>query len=138
MNHRHHILIVEDNEADLFLMKEAIESAAIDAELEILRDGQKAVRFFADLDETASRRSPDLILLDINLPRMNGETVLKYVRETERSAATKVLIVTSSDAPRDRAATSALAVSGYFRKPSEFREYMKLGNVVRELLEPAG
>jgi DNA-binding response OmpR family regulator len=79
---------------------------------------------------------PDLVLLDMNLPKKSGNEVLQYLRATERCRYAAVLIVSSSDTPRDRASVETFTVAGYFKKPSNYAEFMKLGSVVRDLLEP--
>jgi DNA-binding response OmpR family regulator len=129
------ILLAEDSRDDLFLIQEALRSAQVDADIQIARDGDAAVKFFesADLDENAPR--PDLVLLDLNLPKRNGEQVLKHLRQSLRCRHAQVLIVSSSDQPRDRAAVAEMSVAGYFKKPSSFNDFMKLGPIVKALLE---
>ena len=77
---------------------------------------------------------PVLILLDMNLPKRSGSEVLNHVRKSVRCSATRVIIVSSSDAPRDQAAVAKLSVAAYFKKPMDFFEFMKLGPLVTELL----
>lgn len=129
------ILIVEDNKTDVFLIREAIDACKIDADIEVLRDGQSAVSYFEELDPGQPYACPDLILLDMNLPRRNGDEVLKHLRTSTDCRNAKVIIVSSSDAPRDRRAVESSRVAGYFRKPSSYDEFMKLGPIVRTLLE---
>lgn len=134
MPNRLHILVVEDSKADVFLIREAIEATQLDAELQIVPDGEKAIRFFKQADLDPSIPCPALILLDLNLPRQGGGEVLRQIRGSRRCANVLVLVVTSSDSNRDREEMSNLGVNGYFRKPSEHVEFMKLGQVVREIL----
>jgi DNA-binding response OmpR family regulator len=86
----------------------------------------------------AARGAPSLVLLDLNLPKKSGDEVLKDLRKSIRCRHARVLIVTSSDSERDREITASLAVDGYFRKPSEYAEFMKLGAVVNALLSGVG
>lgn len=132
---RTQILVVEDNKADVFLIREAIKTAKVDADLHVVPDGLQATQFFdvADADENAP--CPDLVLLDLNLPKKTGDDVLKYMRQSRTCKNALVLIVTSSDSKRDREATAGLNVSGYFRKPSDYAEFMKLGAIVQALLK---
>jgi CheY-like chemotaxis protein len=132
---RPRILIVEDNKTDVFLIREAIDICKIDADIEVLRDGQSAVSYFEQVDAEQLGSCPDLILLDMNLPRRNGDEVLRHLRASTRCRDAKVLIVSSSDAPKDRSAVESSGVAGYFRKPSSYDEFMKLGPIVRTLLE---
>jgi chemotaxis family two-component system response regulator Rcp1 len=126
---------VDDSKADGYLMREAIDKAGIQADLVIIRDGQAATQYFEMLDATEGSVCPDLILLDMNLPKKTGDEVLRHLRAGIRSKSSKVLIVSSSDSPQDRLAVEAMGVAGYFKKPSNYGDYMKLGPLVRDLLE---
>lgn len=125
---------MEDHKADVFLIREAIEMACVDADLHVVHDGHAATRFFdaADADENAP--CPDLVLLDLNLPKKSGDDVLRHLRKTTRSRDAQVLVVTSSDSPQDRETMASLEVAGYFRKPSDYSEFLKLGPLVKSLL----
>lgn len=116
-------------------MREAIASAGIDANIDVVQDGHSATQRIDGADANEQIPCPDLILLDMNLPKKSGDEVLHHLRASVRCRNTRVLIVSSSDAPRDRAAVETFAVSGYFKKPSNYVEFMKLGPMVRELLE---
>jgi two-component system, chemotaxis family, response regulator Rcp1 len=130
-----HILIAEDNKSDVYLIQRALKESAIDAEVHIADDGEKAVRFLERADADATAPCPDLILLDINMPRYKGADILHKLRANSRCKNALVLIVTSSDSSRDREEMDTLGAHGYFRKPSEFLEFMRLGQIVRDLLE---
>lgn len=97
-------------------------------------DGEKAVRFLEQADADDAVPCPDLILLDINMPRYKGSDILRKLRASSRCKDALVLVVTSSDSSRDREEMDALGANGYFRKPSEFSEFMALGEIVRDLL----
>jgi len=131
---RARILIVEDSKADVYLIREAIERRGINADISVLRDGYAATQYFDETEASESAPCPDLILLDLNLPKTSGFEVLKHLRATVRCKCAKVLIVSSSDAPTDRSAAQDLAVSSYFKKPSTYAEFMKLGSLVERLL----
>jgi chemotaxis family two-component system response regulator Rcp1 len=129
-----HILIAEDSKSDVFLIREALRKSGIDAQIHVVDDGEKTILFFAQADADPAAPCPDLILLDINMPRYKGGDILRRLRASFRCSGALVLIVTSSDSPRDREEMNALGANAYFRKPSEFSEFMKLGPVVGELL----
>ena len=129
-----HILLAEDNKADVFLIREAIKLANVSADLHVVSDGEKAVAFIDAAESDDHAPCPTLILLDLNLPKKNGLEVLQHVRSTRKCAGALVLIITSSDSERDRQETSRLGASGYFRKPSGYNDYLKLGEVVKNLL----
>lgn len=126
---------MEDNKTDVFLIREAIGNSRIDAEIEVLRDGQAALLWFEKVDTNHTEDCPDLILLDMNLPKRSGDEVLKHLRTSTNCRHSKVLIVSSSDAPQDRDAVETSGVAGYFRKPSSYEEFMQLGPLIRKLLD---
>lgn len=128
------ILVIEDNKADIFLIREALGNANIDAELHVVTDGEQALNFFNGVQSNPSAQRPDLVLLDINVPRYKGGTILRHLRGISCCAATKVLAVTSSDSKEDREEMEALGIDSYFCKPSEFKGFMELGGLVRKLL----
>lgn len=126
---------MEDNRADVFLIRESIESACPDAILHVISDGDKAIEYFEQTDRDESAPGPALVILDINLPKKPGHVVLDRMRASQRCASAPVVVVTSSNSERDRERMGQLGVSGYFRKPSEYEEFMKLGGLVKEILE---
>jgi len=130
-----HILIVEDSKADVFLIRESVQSLDLRAELNVVQDGEKAIKFFEYVDRDLSAPCPDLIILDINLPKRSGGEVVRQMRQTRRCANVPILVVTSSDSERDRDEMAKLGVQAYFRKPSEYASFMKLGDLVKRLLE---
>ncbi|MBV8844113.1 MAG: response regulator [Bryobacterales bacterium] len=134
MQQRHQILLVEDNEADVVIIRKAIDAAGTNADLHIIHDGKAAMEFFDAIDADPAAPSPNLVLLDMNLPKKNGDDVLRHLRAGTRCRDATVLIVSSSDAPRDQSAVASLGIAGYFKKPSDYTEFMKLGPLVRRLL----
>jgi DNA-binding response OmpR family regulator len=125
---------VEDNEADVFLIREAIESKQLPVALHIVRNGEQAVRYFDKVDADLSVPCPSMIILDINLPKKQGGDVLKYMRRSRRCANALVIVVSTSDSARDREQMMELGANGYFHKPSDYAAFMKLGDVVKALL----
>ena len=128
------MLIVEDNEADVFLIREAIMAKKLPMSLHVVRDGEQAMRYFDEADGDVSMPCPSLVILDINLPRKQGSEVLKHMRQSRRCANALVIAVSTSDSGRDREQMTELGVNGYFRKPSEYAAFMKLGDVMQALL----
>lgn len=102
----------------------------------MVRDGQSAVNYFDEIDAERPGACPDLVLLDMNLPRRSGDEVLKHLRTSTNCRHSTVLVVSSSDAPKDRGAVESSGVAGYFKKPSSYDEFMKLGPIIKTLLEP--
>jgi chemotaxis family two-component system response regulator Rcp1 len=129
-----HVLIVEDDEADLFLIQEAIDAKKLPIELHVVKDGEQAVRFFDQADRDTSAPCPALVVLDINLPKKQGSEVLKHMRGSPKCRHAFVIAVSTSDSMRDREQMKELGANGYFRKPSEYIEFMELGELVKGLL----
>lgn len=129
------ILIVEDNRADVFIIREALENAQIDADVHVVDDGSSATAFIDAVDQDQEIVCPDIVLLDLNLPKKSGNDVLRHLRRSNRCKEAFVVIVSSSDAPPDRNSVSGLAIAGWFKKASRYGEYMKLGPIVKDLLE---
>jgi DNA-binding response OmpR family regulator len=112
---------------------EAFQQHGLDVELVIKKDGEEMLRLL-DRIEAGKVPCPDLVLLDLNLPRRSGIEVLRQIRQGSRCGQTPVIIVTSSDAPKDRQLVAHLGANRYFQKPSSFDEFMHLGNVVKEVI----
>ena len=129
------IVLVEDAEPDVFLVREALESGGVDFSLRVFDDGEKAVEFIDKVDTGETTPCPHLLLLDLNLPKRSGAQVLQHMRQSHRLRDVPVVILTSSDSPRDKEQTAQLGATRYFRKPSRLAEFMRLGEIVRELLE---
>jgi CheY-like chemotaxis protein len=132
-NARALILIVEDNRLDRYLIRDALRAAGGKADIHVAGDGQAATAFFDQVDADENAPCPTLILLDRNLPKKSGAEVLKHLRASVRCCRAAVLIVSASDAPRERTAVEGFEVAGYFKKPSEYTSFLKLGAIVQNL-----
>jgi CheY-like chemotaxis protein len=128
------ILLAEDNPGDVFLVRRALEKHCLDVELVVVEDGQAALHYMERIDEDETVFSPDLALLDLNLPRATGNRILLRIRQSRRCKEIPIIIVTSSDSPLDRDATAKLGATGYFQKPGDLAGFMRLGEVVRDAL----
>jgi len=125
---------VEDSRADVFLIRESLGEAKVDADLHIVHDGERAVNFFERADRDPSAPIADMVILDINLPKRPGNEVLVQMRQSAKCANALVVVVTSSDSERDREEMRKLGVAAYFCKPSEYQKFMKLGELAKGLL----
>jgi chemotaxis family two-component system response regulator Rcp1 len=132
---RFDILLVEDNKGDVYLVKQALALHHVPAVLHVVQDGEEAIDFIKRADANDTGICPRLFLLDLNLPRKSGQEVLYYLRHTKKFADAPVLILTSSDSASDREETRKLGAQRYFRKPSGYAEFIKIGEIVRELLK---
>lgn len=125
------IVLVEDNPADVFLIEEALRAHGFQFDLRWIADGEQAV---GALPSIAEGECPDLFLLDLNLPRVDGKEVLTRIRQTPAFASAKVAILTSSDSPADRRETELLGADCYIQKPPTLDEFMQIGGIIQELL----
>lgn len=131
--HRFQILLAEDSKADVGLVRMALREQNVDYVLQVATDGAEAIDFITKIDTNPRTPGIDLLLLDMHLPKHNGEDILGVLRSTGRGAQIPVIVLTSSDAAHDREMAQKHAAH-YFRKPSRLAEFMKLGSVVRTIL----
>jgi CheY-like chemotaxis protein len=122
-----HIVLVEDNPADVVLARMTLDALRKDEEqcsyeLTVLSDGALAVAYFND----ESRPRPDLVILDLNLPKVSGFEVLERIRKQAMYQDLEVIILSSSDAPSDRERAQKLGVREYFHKPGSLPGYQEL------------
>ena len=128
------ILLAEDSAADVSIVRMALRVQGLDHILHVARDGEEAINFIQKADKDRKAPGPDLLLLDMHLPKYNGEEILKCLRSTERYAQIPVVVMTSSDAPADHDRAQKHAAMFYFRKPSRLDEFIQLGIIVRDIL----
>ena len=128
-----YILVVEDNPADVSLLKHALVEHAVDIPLIVVNDGDKAMRLIAGIIENEAR-PPQLVVLDLNLPKRNGREVLEFVRAEGSWDEVPVVMLSSSAAPRDKADAERLGASRYIRKPLDFDEFMAIGQALKSLM----
>jgi DNA-binding response OmpR family regulator len=129
------ILLVEDNPADSMLVRKALEEHGFSGRLTVANDGETAIRLIQSLDEEALANCPDLVIVDLSLPRKSGREVLETMRRCKKCSHIPVVILSSSDAVQDRADAVRLGASRYIRKPSRLEEFLGLGAVFLEIIE---
>jgi chemotaxis family two-component system response regulator Rcp1 len=129
------ILLAEDNSGDVYLVRRALQKHQIDHDLTVVEDGEAAMRY---LDATGSsgdaNECPDLILLDLNLPRRSGSQILERLKSNPACRSAPVIVLTSSDSPHDRANAIRLGAVRYFCKPTDLAGFMSLGKVVSDVI----
>ena len=129
-----HLLLAEDNLGDVLLVRQSLTEHGIEHELHVVENGAQAIDYMLQMGEPGTPY-PDLILLDMNLPRIDGPEVLREMRKYPECAETPVIVISSSDTPRDHVRVAGLGVTRYFRKPIDFEQFLELGAVVREVLD---
>lgn len=135
MTEKFHIWLVEDSEADELLMRQALKLNGIDCDFQVSEDGEKAIDYIEAIDKSGVGPHPDIVLLDLNLPRKSGARVLERIRQSPKCGRVPVVIVTSSDSRGDKGQAARLGATRYFQKPLDLGEFMKLGPLVREVLD---
>jgi two-component system response regulator len=146
MKPAHAILLVEDNPADVEITRRALRESQAPVELIVVRDGQEAVDYLlrrGDHAGSAGWRQPDLILLDLNLPRLSGREVLERLRANEALRSVPVVVLTTSNRPEDVRSSYAAGANTYIEKPQDFGQFVEVLRTVRRywldtaLLPPA-
>jgi chemotaxis family two-component system response regulator Rcp1 len=131
------ILLAEDNPGDVLLVQKALWKYHVLHQLHVVHDGAEALAWVSHIGEPGGTPQPDLLLLDLNLPKVDGRQILSEFRKHPGCSESPVIAVTSSDAPRDRARMDELGVARYFRKPMEYDAFLQLGAVVRDVVAEA-
>lgn len=123
------IMLVEDNRADVYLVQQALNHQQIPYELICYGDGEEAITGLENCTV------PDVILLDLNLPRLGGFEVLQAIRGNPSLVRVPVGILTTSNAKHDRHRAALIGVERYIHKPIKFREFLdEVGRAVAEML----
>lgn len=124
------VLLVEDNEGDILLTKEAAEDSGIVENIRVIKDGKEAIKFFEAL--TKPEEIPQLVLLDINLPKISGQDVLIYIKNNEKFKSIPVIMLTTSSSEKDIAQSYKNHANCYITKPIDAVDFKKaihtLGN----------
>ena len=112
-----HVLLVEDNPGDADLTRETLATSKIRIHISVVVDGTEAIAFLLRQPPFAQAPTPDLILLDLNLPRMGGREVLAEIKSHPALRSIPVVVLTSSDAEQDIAGSYQLGANCYVTKP---------------------
>jgi CheY-like chemotaxis protein len=126
------ILIVEDNRGDVVLVREAFKETGIDFELTHMADGEQALRYLHRVAGGAEAERPDVVLLDLNLPKRDGWELLDAIRRSPALASTPVVILSSSGNPEDAERAARTPLSIYIRKPCTLDEFLDIGRQIEE------
>lgn len=130
------VFIVEDNDPDVFLVEEALRSQGIAAQFQRCYDGEEAIE---SLSQMGPAHLPDIIIIDLNLPKITGMDILKHARSLHLLDHVPVLILTSSQSNADRTLSRQLGADAYIAKPPTLPEFLSnVGTGVRALIERDG
>lgn len=125
------LLVVEDNPTDALLLRRALTEHGVDYEMVVVGDGEEAIEYL----EKCKGAKPELIIVDLNLPKEDGIEVLKVYRGSPSFIETLMVILTSSDSPSERQRAEIIGVDAYLRKPIELDAFLALGGTLKKLLE---
>ena len=120
------ILLVEDSPSDVRLTREALKEAKVVNMLHVAQDGIEALDFLRKQGEYAGRPSPDLILLDLNLPRKDGREVLAEIKEDEKLKRIPVVVLTTSRAEEDVVRSYNLHANAFVTKPVDLKQFLEV------------
>jgi CheY-like chemotaxis protein len=124
------VLLVEDDPGDVLMTREAFEENKVANRLAVVSDGAEAMQYLRREGEYADAPTPDLVLLDLNLPRMDGREVLAAMKSDEALRSIPVVVLTTSEAEEDVLRSYALHANAYVTKPVDFSRFIE---VVRQI-----
>jgi DNA-binding response OmpR family regulator len=128
------ILVIEDNRSDVFLLDRALKKQNLRFELIHLLDGGEALAFIRRQGAYHEAAIPDLILLDLNLPKCTGEEISREIRASKHLASVPVCVWSSSRSRLDQALLQGLGVVRFITKPSGLDQFMEIGRIIKDVL----
>ena len=121
-----HILLVEDNEGDILLTTEALSEGKISNMISVVKDGWEAIKFLEKKEKYQGKSSPDIILLDVNLPKMNGHEVVKHIKTSSALKHIPVIMLTTSASANDVFQSYQNQANCFITKPVEVGDFLKV------------
>jgi CheY-like chemotaxis protein len=126
------IVLVEDSPADCYLFQEALKAHSVETDLTVFHDGEDALSFLVTAEAVGPQ--PQLFVLDLNLPRVDGFTLLQHLRASARFAHSLVIVLTSSNNPADRAESLKLGATRFLRKAENVTDFLDIGREIKRML----
>jgi two-component system, chemotaxis family, response regulator Rcp1 len=127
-----HILLVEDNEGDVLLTREALLEGRIINRISVVRDGAEALDFLYKRDRFAEAASPDMVLLDINLPKIDGKEVLAIIKKDDKLKRIPIVMLTTSSAEKDILESYNNYANCYITKPVDLHQFMQVVRTIED------
>jgi len=126
------ILLIEDNPGDVRLTQEAFKEGQMSVNLDVVMDGVEAIKFLRKEDQYENSTTPDLILLDLNLPKRDGREVLQEIKTDDNLKRIPVVVLTTSNAEKDILKSYNLHVNCYINKPVDFEKFFDIIQKIEE------
>ncbi|MFU8876094.1 response regulator [Micromonospora sp. SL4-19] len=126
------ILVVDDDPGDVLMIEEALEDSDVEKVIDVVNDGEEAMEFLRREGRHSGARRPDVILLDLNMPRMDGRQVLGAVKQDEDLRTIPIVVLTTSNADTDIVGSYTLQANAYVTKPIDLDDF---NDVVRRIDE---
>lgn len=127
-----HLLLVEDNEGDIVLTTEALDEGKIKNTLTVVRDGWEAIQYLEQKEGYENAKKPDLVLLDINLPKVNGHEVLKHIKTSEKLKSIPVIMLTTSSDETDVLKSYENHSNCYITKPVDINNFLEVISTIED------
>lgn len=121
------VLLVEDDPGDVFLIREAMKNSSLDFDVHVADNGEKALDYLYRRTTFVAVERPDLIMLDLNLPRINGLEVLREIKSVPELSSIPVIVLTTSKNEADASMCRTLGASEFLSKPPSFEEFLEIG-----------
>ncbi|MER5456654.1 MULTISPECIES: response regulator [unclassified Micromonospora] len=118
-----HILVVDDDPGDVLMIEEALATSTVDKVIDVVSDGQEAMEFLRREGRHTGAHRPDVILLDLNMPRMDGRQVLGEVKNDEDLRTIPIVVLTTSNADTDIISSYTLQANAYVTKPIDLDDF---------------
>lgn len=126
------VLWAEDDAADVDLLKSVISKANLKVDLDVVEDGEKVLEYLQKTGEFKKVKTPDLILLDLNLPKVGGREVLQKVKSHPNLKALPVIVFTTSDSEKDILDSYMAGANSYITKPPELKKFMEAAKIIEK------
>ena len=127
-----HVLMVEDDPGDVMLTQETLKESKLAVDMTVVDDGEKALQYLRKQGPYKNALRPDLVLLDLNLPKVGGHEVLRQVKADADLRAIPVVIVTTSDAEADIQSSYGLGANCYVTKPIGLQQFAKVVRAIEQ------